>query len=209
MMRLGLIADIHADADALKLALDQLAQKQVDQIICAGDVIGKGRQAELAVEIIRSREIPTVCGNHDADAAEYQRMRMPPQFAKAAPLSEESLVYLKALPSTLRFEWEGKRLLMAHGTPNDCYEYAFFDNSVEFYQRMVKQAEADVIILGHTHEPMLIRCKGTTIINPGSVCGKIGHGSMSYGILTLPEITLEVFGVWDEQSVWYPSVEFK
>ena len=207
-MRIGLISDIHADADALKLALDQLAGHGVDQIICGGDIIGKGRQPDLAVEIIRARAIPTVVGNHDADAEAYQHMRMPPQIAKTSPLSDDALAYLKQLPGTLRFEWAGKRILLAHGTPNDCYEYAFFDNSQEFYYRMVKHADADVIILGHTHEPMRIKCKNTVIINPGSICGKIGHGSMSYGILTLPEIQLDVYGVWDGQPVWVPSIEF-
>ena len=66
-MKLGLIADIHGDYAALQTALDRLDNyHHVDEILCAGDLVGRGPEQEKVVERIRrAQAIPTVKGNHD------------------------------------------------------------------------------------------------------------------------------------------------
>jgi Icc-related predicted phosphoesterase len=59
-MNIGLIADIHADYDSLKIALDILEGKAADTILCAGDLVEKGPKGDAVADLIRQRNIP--CG---------------------------------------------------------------------------------------------------------------------------------------------------
>ena len=54
-MMLGLIADIHADHRALEAALSHLDRLKVSSILCAGDVVGYGAQADAVVEVLRAQ----------------------------------------------------------------------------------------------------------------------------------------------------------
>jgi predicted phosphodiesterase len=64
-MKIGLIADIHADLEALELALMLMEQHGVQQILCAGDLVDKGKHGDAVVQRIRDLRIPCVLGNHD------------------------------------------------------------------------------------------------------------------------------------------------
>ena len=65
-MKIGIIADVHGDYSALKTALERLDTiHQVDHVLCAGDLVGRGPEQEQVVELVRQRGIPTVKGNHD------------------------------------------------------------------------------------------------------------------------------------------------
>ena len=43
-MNIGIISDIHGNIDALDSVLKKLEEKQVDKIICLGDIIGRSRE---------------------------------------------------------------------------------------------------------------------------------------------------------------------
>ncbi len=45
-MNVGIISDVHGDYTALEMALDRLeTYHHVDQILCAGDLVGTGTAA--------------------------------------------------------------------------------------------------------------------------------------------------------------------
>lgn len=120
-MKVGLISDIHADLTSLLAALDLLQQQQVDLVVCAGDLVEKGTDGDAVVWLIRERQIPCVQGNHDFDAIGNQRWlreNATPNHpaVKGRFLNDKTLAYLAALPFALRFEWEGWRVLLTHGT---------------------------------------------------------------------------------------------
>jgi predicted phosphodiesterase len=73
-MRLGIISDIHEDLDSLKTALDIFSQKQCDELVCLGDILGfdsnfyqysRSRNASECISIIKSNFKFVVIGNHD------------------------------------------------------------------------------------------------------------------------------------------------
>jgi len=102
-MEIGLISDIHGDYGALQTVLDRLDNlHHVDQILCAGDLVGRGPEQNKVVDIIRDREIPTVRGNHD----EW-----------FYGVSSENSSYLKSLPIDLQLEVGGVDVFMCHGKP--------------------------------------------------------------------------------------------
>ncbi len=73
-MKLGIVSDIHEDAENLEKAIAQLEQMNCDKIICLGDIVGfsypnfgfyENRNASRCIDLIKSNCSITVAGNHD------------------------------------------------------------------------------------------------------------------------------------------------
>lgn len=208
-MKIGLISDIHANVKALHRALDILQGQGVDQIICAGDLVDKGVEGDAVVALIRVRNIPSVVGNHDwmADLSQERRLD---RHGDDHPmrLADDTLDFLATLPDTLTYTWEGRRVLVAHGTPWSRDEYLFPYSKAALFKQVAQFAEADVVILGHTHEPMIALVDEVSIFNPGSVCGLHEHGSGTCATLTLPDCVFRVFDIRSGQRVQPAYVEY-
>src|SRR5262245_17076252 len=100
-MKLGIIADIHGDYAALTTALERLDHfHQVDHILCAGDLVGRGPEQEKVVELIRTRNIPTVKGNHDEWGNDF---------------AAENVNFLDDLPINWQKRFDGYNVFMCHG----------------------------------------------------------------------------------------------
>jgi putative phosphoesterase len=183
-MKLGVISDIHGDYQALETVLDRLDNHhQVNAIVCAGDLVGRGPQPNRVVEVIREREIPTVLGNHD----EWQYN-----------LSDESVDYLQTLPIDLRLNYDGCELFMCHGKPGSNMWGLYRDHVSEtLLKMMLSSLKVDALITGHTHIPMFIRVDEGVVVNPGSIFTfkSARETSHSYGVLHLPQMTFDLFDV--------------
>ena len=200
-MRIGLIADIHCDLIGLGLALDLFREKHVHTILCAGDIVekGDGPDGDAVIELLTAYKIPCVQGNHDFDAVGNQRWLIEngdpqnPNYQRRL-LADSSLEYVLHLPDILRFEWEGRRVLLAHGAPWSAQIYIYANTARDVYDRMALEAQADVVVLGHTHEPMRVELGDLLVVNPGSVCDHgDAPGSRTCGILSLPDGAFDVY----------------
>ena len=63
-MRIALISDVHANAEALRVVEDVL--RSADRVICLGDCVGYYTQVNEALDLVRSFDPIAVLGNHDA-----------------------------------------------------------------------------------------------------------------------------------------------
>ena len=124
-------------------------------------------------------------------AAEKRRSHEP-DFAKRL-LKDETLDYIQHLPETRRYTWEGKRIVINHGTL-----WSLFSTSPpRFYDRITQMAEGDVLLLGHTHEVLHAQYGSTSIFNPGAV--SLRMGGITCATLTLPDLEFTVFDVQTAQ----------
>ena len=64
-MLIGIIGDIHGNIEALDAVLACFDDMNVKSIYCAGDIVGYGASPTECIDTIRTRDIPSVCGNHD------------------------------------------------------------------------------------------------------------------------------------------------
>jgi diadenosine tetraphosphatase ApaH/serine/threonine PP2A family protein phosphatase len=62
---LGVIGDIHGNIDALRAVVAELQRLAVDDVLCAGDVVGYGGAPGECIDFLRENKIASVCGNHD------------------------------------------------------------------------------------------------------------------------------------------------
>ena len=202
-MKLGVISDVHADLHNLLAALRVLRREGVERVLCAGDLVDRGTEGDEVVQIIRKGRVICVRGNHDSDAADNQawlRQHSGPSSSalQRRLLSDETLNYLSRLPPWLSFSCRGLRVRLAHGAPWSDVVYIFPNSPYALLERAACEAQADVLILGHTHTPMWVSVEGVRIANPGSVCVP---GSRTCATLDLPECIWRVFDIVTGQVV--------
>jgi len=189
-MNVGIISDVHGDYSALETALNRLeTYHNVDQILCAGDLVGRGPQPDKVVQMIRERGIPTVRGNHD----EWNY-----------GLSQENKAYLKELPLEWRTEIDGLSIFMCHGKPGNNLWGLYRDHiSNTLLNMMLGSLGVDVLITGHTHVPLYARVKNGCVVNPGSLYtfANVRSTSHSYGVLHLPDMTFDLYDITAERKL--------
>ena len=52
-MKIAIISDIHSNLEALKATLHDIKSRNVDKIICLGDMIAKGVHPKQCIKLIR------------------------------------------------------------------------------------------------------------------------------------------------------------
>lgn len=169
-MKLGFIADVHADVHALQRALDLLEKLGADEILCAGDLVDFGHYPDSTLNLMRARGIPCVRGNHDRKLFTRIKEKFKPRHTDPAKLAPANLDYLRALPFHLTRQYANLALAVYHASPSD-------DQALVHPSRctpgemaaILRAAEVDVLVLGHTHRPIYVETDAGIIINPGSV----------------------------------------
>lgn len=64
-MKFAILADIHANLEALQVVLDDCKQQKATHYACLGDVVGYCANPKECLDIIRGMGMPCVKGNHD------------------------------------------------------------------------------------------------------------------------------------------------
>ena len=176
-MRIAFISDIHGNVFALDSVLEDLAQEDVDQVICLGD-IAFGPQPHEAIERMRALDCPIILGNWDSwsmngmpqaqDEIGMRLMEIGEFWAKL--LTDEDRAFIRTFERTKTIPLEdGTTILCFHGSPNSFEDFIFATTSDEDLQRMFAGYQADVLVGGHSHLQMVRRWENSVIINPGSV----------------------------------------
>src|SRR5712691_8313295 len=141
-MRLGIVSDIHCNVEGLKVALQRMGQ--VDELLCAGDMVYQYRFSNEVIELLRERQARVILGNHDLVVLSADGVR-----AREAPhVRKENLDFLYAQPEQIDLMIDGKRLLMAHGSPLEPFDRYVLPKTPAFQQ--LEQVDADYVVLGHT-----------------------------------------------------------
>jgi len=187
-MRVGLLADIHGNRVALDAVLADMPS--VDALACAGDVVGYGPWPGACVDAMRSRDVPTIEGNHDravvTDTAFRFRSiaRVGIEYAREH-LDEAQLAWLRDLPAE-RTEFDG-RVKLVHGHPDDPDRYTYPE---EFSPRML--GDEDALVVAHTHLQAHRTFEEGIVVNPGSVGQpRDSDPRAAYAVLDLDAMTVE------------------
>ncbi len=64
-MKYAILADIHANLEALQTVLEDTRQQKVTHYCCLGDVVGYNANPKECLDLIRGMGMPCVKGNHD------------------------------------------------------------------------------------------------------------------------------------------------
>ena len=204
-MRILVVSDIHANWPALA-AIDE----PHDFAINLGDLVDYGPNPVECVRWAMKHAKYSIRGNHDHGVAQgvavtgdtgyrYLTRITRPRMWEA--LGSEERRYLVQLPLTARFTFAGKRFLLVHGTPRDPLdEYLMKDP--ETWAKRLKDCDADIVCVGHTHMQFNLRAGETVVINPGSVGNpRDGDPRAAYAVIEGNRIELKRIEYPVEQTI--------
>lgn len=188
-MKLGIVSDVHCQDEHLKRTVLSMIADGVDEILCAGDAHYEYRLSNEVAEIIQEHHIRYIQGNH-----EWVLMGPHGDGARSAPhVRKSNLDAIAQAPDEIRTKVNGKTLLMTHASPWAPKGYYLYAGDPLFSR--CDELDADYLIIGHTHVPMVERFGRTLVINPGSLTFSRepnAYGMLSYAILdtTTDEVTM-------------------
>lgn len=178
-MRLAIISDIHSNLLALQKSLELISERNVDAVVCLGDLIGYGANPNECIGLVRNTTPHILLGNHDEAAIELSKTEFFNPLARVAAewtskeLTEENADFIRRLPYTL--ELDG--LLFVHSSPFEPAEWHYIlsaaDAQFNFYY-----FDQQACFLGHSHVPAFYCDDGSTrefvpgkkfLINVGSI----------------------------------------
>jgi predicted phosphodiesterase len=120
-----ILADLHANWRALQAVLAD-ANRQFDQIICCGDLVGYNPQPASVLEWTRQHCASVIRGNHDKVVAGLEDIQWFNEIAQIATLwtirqlDNEQIEYLRQLQrGPIKLEY----FHVCHGSPQDEDEY--------------------------------------------------------------------------------------
>jgi putative phosphoesterase len=178
----------------------------VDATYCGGDLVGYGPHPNEVCALIEDRGIPTIYGNYDhaigRDLEDCGCAYITAHDRELGQLSvdwtlahtnERSKAFMRGLPFDLRFAMGPQRVRLVHGSPRRVNEYLFAEKPASLYERLAAQAEADVLVFGHTHKPWVREYGGVLFVNCGSVGKpKDGDPRAAFAVLELVGDLIEV-----------------
>ncbi len=121
MDSIALIADIHGNIPALEAVLEDIRRRGITRIFCLGDLVGKGPESAMSLDMCRAACEKVVIGNWDEALANKDAPSMPPQNIATRnwhrdQLGVERLRYLRGLPGTIEFRMSGRNVRLFHAS---------------------------------------------------------------------------------------------
>ena len=201
MTKLAFISDVHADVRALRDALTQIERLGCHAIVCAGDVVDYGPFPDETIDLLTTRKIPTIRGNHDRCAAQDSRAD------RAWALSRSAITFLRRLPLSWNALIEGVRVAVHHGRPGNDMAGVYPDVTEAQASALLGAASCDVLVVGHTHVAFeRYAAEGRLVCNPGALLREPAEpadvlASGTFGVLDLPSCTFSVLSAATGQVV--------
>jgi putative phosphoesterase len=171
-MKIVIVSDVHGNYEALHALPETYTELWV-----LGDLVNFGPEPAEVVDFIRANTSIVIRGNHDHAVgydedphciARYQKMADETRRYTASVLNEEQKQFLRDLPLRRKLRRQNTRFYLCHAKPSDpLYGYSAPD-SLDWIAE-VERLQTDVLLVGHTHVPLMRRIGDCLIVNPGSL----------------------------------------
>lgn len=154
-MKYAIIADIHANLEALQVVLKDAKEQHCTHYACLGDVVGYNANPKECLDIIRETGMPCIKGNHDeycsnegtmdgfnpyaAEAVSWTRKQLSPEDRKWL----RELKYLRLVAS----------FSIVHATLDGPQRWGYVFDRLAAAASFTYQ-NTNVCFFGHTHVPV-------------------------------------------------------
>ena len=217
-MKIGVISDIHSNILALEAVFNKFEEKNINDIICLGDIIGIGPYPEKCIDLLmknKEKIIGIVKGNHEnylikglpktnhniENGTKLSDEEKSTHVWNHSKLSTVQIEFIKELKSKEIININNKNILICH--------YPLLENGKfkKFYKNMNEQRvdelfnnqNIDIFLFGHTHKEYYFKNDKKIVINPGSLgCPKNTNAALA-GILDISNNDI----IYEELRVTY------
>lgn len=192
MKRIAILSDIHGNMPALEAVLEDIKLRNIDEVICIGDLIGKGPEPSKVIASIKEHCDVVIRGNWD----EFILIESESQSIKwqQNQLIEEDKNYLKQLPFCYEFMLGDKFIRCVHASPRSVHERILPFHPLEQQETLFENSEQtlnicgnrtpDYFVYGDIHYACVKPIDGKGIlVNVGSVGNPLEIPEASYCIL--------------------------
>jgi putative phosphoesterase len=159
-LKLGIVSDLHCNIDGLDRAL--VAMGPIDALLCLGDSINEFGFSNEVIGRLRDLDALTILGNHEEVFLGAAGVRA----RSRADIDPQSLDWLAGRPHRHELRIDGKRILMVHSTPWEPRGSYVMPTSAALDR--FGEADADIVLYGHTHRQLVRRIGRVLVVNPGS-----------------------------------------
>nr|AEQ20630.1 calcineurin-like phosphoesterase [uncultured bacterium CSLF43] len=184
-MKIAVISDLHGNHHALAAVLNDLSRKDVDEIICAGDVVDPLPGSAQVMRMLEERGIPTLRGNHEdyvlraLSAPAEDPMTYGPNWEPvrqvARSLNTEQIEAIKSWPLFFRRrDPVAGDLVICHASPG-ATQSGWFRGISEELGAELKDLDAGTFVCGHWHRQKIESWQSIQLVSIGSV-GMSLHG---------------------------------
>ena len=179
MSLIAVLSDIHGNAVALQAVLQDIQRQKIEECFILGDLIGYYHRPLEVLQLLEESKLRCrmIRGNHERmlehalqGSIDWDKICVKYGHGlkiAAQQIPTKSLMEFLSLPNQRQEERDGKRFLLCHGSPPDEDRYIYPDAKAEMFD--FAEIEADYVLLGHTHYPMIRCSKFFCVVNPGSV----------------------------------------
>ena len=199
------MSDIHGNLEALSA----LPEKN-DELWVLGDLVNYGPDPAAVIDYVRSKAWLIVRGNHDNSIGFNEDPRCSGRFREMAEatrrytdsvLSFGQKHFLRNLPVNAETQRLGTRFYLCHATPSDPL-FGYCEPDSPQWLDEVEHVNADVILVGHTHQPAIRTVGKRTVVNPGSLGQpKMGSPKARYAVYEDGKFELKSFSYPYETTV--------
>lgn len=173
--RVGVIGDVHCQADTLAEVIATLKEASLDAILCVGDIVDGPGDADQTCALLKASGAQCVAGNHERWLLAGERRSLD---HATQSISNETRDFLTALPKVRRYETPMGKLMLCHGVGEDDESMLRPDTrgyglqDIPALRDLMLDPNVDFMICGHTHQRMVREFAGLVVINAGTLYEK-------------------------------------
>jgi len=186
MARYAIISDIHGNLPALEAVLGRIAELDVDQIVCLGDVVGYGPDPCSCIDLVTACCSLVVRGNHEDAVLDPRQSASMNDVARAAIEWTRSVIgpaHRSAIRRMHAMAELGDRVLCVHDCPAPAPSTYVHDQVVAGHA--FRGVDRQICLVGHTHVPLVFE-------TPARRVGEIVHPRDVIGYIAASGIGLEL-----------------
>ena len=175
-MRIAVLSDLHANAQALEAVMNDVVNQNCEHVFCLGDIALAGPQPKEVTDYVMAQNTWTIIqGNTDKmiaqygpDVIEFLEAQYPVMANAIADDSHRA--FLENLPPQLSLDVEGCSVLLVHGSPRANNEDILPGMPLDVVEEIIEGTTEKLILCGHTHVPCGYQTNtNQTVVNVGSV----------------------------------------
>ncbi len=162
--RIAVFGGVYSNHPALRATLRDARERGAEALFCLGDMGAFGPHPDRVFPLLVDNGVHTIRGNYDDSIArgldECQCGYIDPRDNHFARLSYRYTLentsprwrtWMGGLPEQIRTEFNGRRVLMCHGSPRRMNEFLWESNTpTHFLDKLCREHGADIILATHT-----------------------------------------------------------
>lgn len=172
LSRLGVIGDVHCEAETLERVIDALDSMNVERLLCVGDLVDGLGDVDATLGLLEARGVECVAGNHERWFLSGEQRSLENATHE---ISDASRAFIQSLPRTRRYSTQAGEALLCHGVGDDDEAWLLPDTrgyalqDMPTLRELMLDDEIQFMIGGHTHHRMVRVFPGLTVINAGTI----------------------------------------